>query len=260
MGISLVLVTALAVSIWHVINNQDQMVYRVIGIVLTALFLVVVALVAMGIAGMILTIVAARNIPSMKSSMRIATAVLFPIVNLIGTIAGIPRERIWGSFIAVNNHLVGLQTPNQKHARVMILAPHCLQNSECPHKVTMDVANCKRCGKCRVGDLALLSDQVGVSVKIATGGTLARKFIKETRPDAVVAIACERDLSLGIQDATPLPVLGVLNRRPKGPCQDTDVDMQLVENALAFLQNRTADQPITEPESKAVRLEPREYM
>ena len=51
----------------------------------------------------------------------------------------------------------------------------------------------------------------------------------------MIAIACERDLSSGIQDSNPLPVMGVLNRRPYGPCHDTKVDLNRVEDALVTM-------------------------
>ena len=51
---------------------------------------------------------------------------------------------------------------------------------------------------------------------------------------AIIAIACDRDLASGIQDASPLPVLGVLNERPCGPCFNTRVNLQDVEEAINF--------------------------
>ena len=67
---------------------------------------------------------------------------------------------------------------------------------------------------------------------IATGGTLARQAVKKVRPKAILAVACERDLTSGIQDVFPLPVIGVLNERPNGPCYNTRVDMKKVETAI----------------------------
>ncbi|MDK2835430.1 MAG: uncharacterized protein PWP21_207, partial [Thermosediminibacterales bacterium] len=63
---------------------------------------------------------------------------------------------------------------------------------------------------------------------------LARKYVNEFKPDAIVAIACERDLSSGIQDTYPIPVLGVLNKRPEGPCMNTRVDLEKVEAAINY--------------------------
>ncbi|MGI6553284.1 MAG: DUF116 domain-containing protein [Bacillota bacterium] len=45
-------------------------------------------------------------------------------------------------------------------------------------------------------------------------------------------MACERDLTSGIQDVNPLPVMGVLNTRPNGPCHNTDVDVVEVEMSI----------------------------
>ncbi|MEG1610708.1 MAG: DUF116 domain-containing protein, partial [Bilophila sp.] len=42
----------------------------------------------------------------------------------------------------------------------------------------------------------------------------------------------ERDLSSGIQDTNPLPVFGVINERPHGPCLDTCVNILRVEHAI----------------------------
>ena len=67
---------------------------------------------------------------------------------------------------------------------------------------------------------------------MATGGTLARQIVKKNRPQAVLAIACERDLMSGIQDVYPLPAVGVLNIRPNGPCYNTRVDIKEFKKVL----------------------------
>ena len=116
----------------------------------------------------------------------------------------------------------------------MILAPHCLQRVQCPHKITVDVNNCRGCGLCPVGDLLTLSREKGTQLVIATGGTFARKFVKERKPQAIVAIACERDLTSGMQDVDKIPVIGVVNERPEGPCHNTRVNLCEVERAINY--------------------------
>ena len=64
---------------------------------------------------------------------------------------------------------------------------------------------------------------------------IARRLVLERRPRCLVAVACERDLTSGIQDVAPMPVLGVFNTRPFGPCIDTDVAIPEVEAALREL-------------------------
>ena len=129
-------------------------------------------------------------------------------------------EKIQNSFVSLNNELVLAikeKIRNKKGRRILILLPHCLQISTCKIRVTHDIRNCKKCGRCNVGDLLEISEKYNIAISIATGGTLARKIIKEIRPTFIIAVACERDLTSGIVDVYPMNVYGVLNQRPKGP-------------------------------------------
>ena len=49
----------------------------------------------------------------------------------------------------------------------------------------------------------------------------------------IIAIACERDLLSGFKDVnTHIPVIGFPNRRPEGPCKNTCVDLDRIEDAV----------------------------
>lgn len=160
--------------------------------------------------------------------------VLYPILIVIGNTLNIPKNEIRKVYIRLNNDYIYSNRYNISSDDILILIPHCIQKSECKLKITTDVKNCKSCGLCNVSDLLKLQNKYNVNVFIATGGTLARKKIKEVRPKAVVAVACERDLTAGVQDINKIPVLGVFNQRPNGPCVDTKIDIKEVENAIKF--------------------------
>ncbi|HKC40215.1 MAG TPA: DUF116 domain-containing protein [Gemmatimonadales bacterium] len=69
-----------------------------------------------------------------------------------------------------------------------------------------------------------------VPVFVATRGQLARRVIRERRPRAVVAVACERDMMTGLRDvAGKLPVLGLTMQLPNGPCRDAILDLPQME-------------------------------
>ncbi len=69
-----------------------------------------------------------------------------------------------------------------------------------------------------------------VPVFVATRGQLARRVIRERRPRAVVAVACERDMMTGLRDvAGKLPVLGLTMQLPHGPCRDAAIDLRQME-------------------------------
>ncbi len=157
---------------------------------------------------------------------------LFPLLIFIGKCFGISEEKIRRSFVSINNRLVIAETNKVKPEEILLLLPHCLQNHECDVRIIGDINNCRKCGNCKVKDFVALSDKYNVHVAVATGGTLARKIVVENKSEVIIGVACERDLTSGIQDSYPIPVLGILNQRPFGPCYNTDVDLELVEKGI----------------------------
>jgi uncharacterized protein len=187
---------------------------------------------------LIFTILWRRDILFSHKLRGIVAKVLFPFMILMGKLVGVSKERVQQSFIELNNHLVQSNHHRTRSNRLLVLLPHCIQDFDCQIKITGNIKNCKGCGKCEIKDLIELSDQYQVKIAVATGGTLARKIIVENRPEAIVAVACELDLTSGIQDSYPIPVIGILNERPNGPCFNTKVDIQKVKDAiLDFLGN-----------------------
>lgn len=87
---------------------------------------------------------------------------------------------------------------------------------------------------CKINDLLELKEKYNTQIFVATGGTLARKIIMDNKPKAVIAVACERDLTSGVKDVKKIPVLGVFNSRPNGPCIDTNINIKEVEDAINF--------------------------
>jgi uncharacterized protein len=163
---------------------------------------------------------------------------LFPIAATLSQLLWFDRNRLRASFVKVNNALTKAQRNRIGGDRILILLPHCLQIDVCNRKLTSDINNCMRCGKCPVGSLVDLGDKLGLKIEVVNGGTLARKKVASFHPDGIVAVACERDLTFGIQDVHPIPVYGVINDRPNGPCFNTCVDMSLVEAGVKFFKKQ----------------------
>ncbi|MBP7563009.1 MAG: DUF116 domain-containing protein, partial [Candidatus Cloacimonetes bacterium] len=69
-------------------------------------------------------------------------------------------------------------------------------------------------------------------------GTLARRIIVNVKPKLIIAVACERDLVDGILEVFPIPVYGLLNDRPEGPCINTRVSCELIEQILQKIIRR----------------------
>lgn len=134
----------------------------------------------------------------------------------IGQMFGVSRDRVGHSFVRVCNNLARAKKPNYKDERLLLLLPRCLAKDE-------------------LRQINELKDFYPIMIHIVSGGELARKKVKETRPTAVIGVACERDLVSGIRDVgTRFSVIGIPNQRPLGPCKETHIDMQELVSAIEF--------------------------
>lgn len=167
----------------------------------------------------------------------VTVTLLFPIAITLSQIFGINRNKLRTSYIKVNNALTKAQRKRINGGRILILLPHCLQIDVCNRKITTNIHTCKQCGNCPVGSLLELEKKYNLTFEVVNGGTLARRKVKSFRPTGIVAVACERDLTFGIQEVYPIPVYGVINDRPNGPCFNTCVDMGIVEEAIQFFKD-----------------------
>lgn len=169
----------------------------------------------------------------MKNFLRgVILKVLYPVMMLAGAFLKGRKEAFQVLIIRLNNKLV--RAGSYKADTLLLLLPHCLQTTECDVRITHNISNCKRCGKCEIRDLITISEENKLRLFVATGGTIARRIVKEAKPEAIIAVACERDLSSGLVDTYPLPVIGILNERPFGPCVNTRVDLDKVREAISF--------------------------
>jgi len=245
-----VLLCVFLVLLWVIpyvgLRNIHPLAPKVLGV------FVIVALILIGWSalGLVLNILLGRRIPFSRRIRGLTIKLFLPLMILLGRALGIPKERIRTSFIKVNNELVQSEQGRYKPEEILLLMPHCLQRSRCKVRLTYDIKNCKRCGECPISGLIELSERYGVHLAIATGGTIARRIVVQTRPKMIIAVACERDLSSGIQDTYPIPAYGVLNERPHGPCMDTNVNLEHLKRALEMFL-------LTVPEKEFAPARPR---
>ncbi len=170
--------------------------------------------------------------PVMIFPVKLGMRIVMPFALFVTDVLKKDKDMIRSLFIDINNLFVESGGIRKSPDRIMLLLPHCLQNSECTRKITNNISNCVRCGKCKIGDIIEMAERKGVRVFVVTGGTAARNAIAEAKPEMVLSVACERDLAIGISDVSKIPVIGVLNKRPYGPCVNTTVDVDALEEKL----------------------------
>jgi len=232
MGLTCLLIAGFILILWWAEKTGLAGIHHALPGIMGTILAVAAGIIVLGTALLVLTTLLGKDIFLTRLLRGAAIRLLLPAIEFIGKIVGIPRDSIRQSFIAMNNSLVLSQRLSIKPDRLLILLPHCIQLFDCDIKVTGDIDKCVRCGKCDINGLAEIGKKYGIDISVATGGTLARKVIMEKRPKLVIAVACEGDLTSGIKDCYPLPVLGILNDRPFGPCFNTRVETQKIDDAL----------------------------
>lgn len=128
------------------------------------------------------------------------------------------RDWVENASVKVYNALALVRSVKVGKGELLLLIPRCLSRE------TLDAV---------LG----IAGKYGVPVFVATRGQLARRVIRERRPRAVVAVACERDMVSGLHDvAGKVPVLGLTMTLPAGPCKDARLNLgQLEEWVKAYV-------------------------
>jgi hypothetical protein len=234
---SLIIIGSFELLIYYLVHPRLLSLNQFIDNLIAAGLLVSFIIIAVGLILITTTVLTGFDLLYPHNKKSVTVRLLFPIAVTLGELFRINRDRLRTSFVKVNNAMTIAQKKRIKGDRILVLLPHCLQIDVCNRKLTSDVSNCIRCGRCPVGKLIEVGERYGLRIEVVNGGTLARRRVAQFRPNGIIAVACERDLTLGIQDVYPIPVFGVINDRPHGPCVNTCVDMSLVEDAVKFFRN-----------------------
>ncbi len=233
MGLTCLIVVAVIFLIWWIPNRGLANIHPNLPNIVGIIMMVLSGAAILGTGLLVLTTALGKDIFFTRFMRLVVIKFLLPVIEFVGRLMGVDKDKIRQSFIAMNNSLVVSQRQKVRPDRVLVLLPHCIQLFDCEIKVTGDINKCVLCGRCDIKGLVEISRKYNIDISVATGGTLARKVIVEKRPKLVLAVACERDLTSGIKDCYPLPVIGILNERPFGPCFNTVVDVSKIDAALS---------------------------
>ena len=129
----------------------------------------------------------------------------------VGEIFGVRRDWTGHASVVVFDRLAWARSRKVTANELLILIPRCLSRAA-------------------LDGVLEIAKRYDVAAFVATRGQLARRVIRERRPRAVVAVACERDMVSGLHDvAGKIPVLGLTMTLPNGPCKDAALDLAKME-------------------------------
>jgi uncharacterized protein len=161
-----------------------------------------------------LTVLTGKNFVPFFKGRHIAMSSIIPWTVKIAGGFGLSKDRMANSILQVGNVLTAVNQSQIQRDELVILLPRCLD------KDTRD-------------NIKMMTSKYNIDFHICAGGQVARQILAEKRPKGVIAVACERDLMAGIQDVkAAIPVIAIANKRPEGPCRNTNIDLNEMENAI----------------------------
>jgi len=213
--------TLLGVAAWHVLLWLAQPRLSALGVTAIALRAAAWAgTAAILLPGLLLLGVAAgaRAPRGLARGLQGAAVALWPVADTAGRLLRLSRDRQAHSFLQVMNRLALPAGRRQPGRELLLLAPRCLRRD-------LRAA------------LQALAGEFGAQYVVAGGGEQARDAIARLRPVGVLAVACERDLVEGVRAvASRVTVLSLPNRRPDGPCRNSEIDLAEARRLLSRLQ------------------------
>lgn len=120
--------------------------------------------------------------------------------------------------------------------RVLFL-PHCLRNSkDCKASYNDEGLRCAMCGKCSIKSLTELArEREYKGVFVVPGGSLIVKLVRKYNPNAVIGVACNDEINLGLDNlrAAGIPAQAVLLLRDG--CHDTIANIDEVKEKMDLI-------------------------
>lgn len=229
---ALIFLMGLTTLLWWFIAPRLEDIYVLLRTISLTFLRIFFSVLLLGTSMVVLTSITEKNFIYADFAIKLYNRVMYPVTIILGRLAGLNTQQLRESYVHVNNSFIKAMKLSFKPNEVLLLLPHCLQISDCKIRISNEITNCQECGKCCIGQIRKLVKKYKVNSAIANGGTLARRIVSKYKPKMIIAVACDRDLVSGIHDVFPIPVYGVMNERPNGPCYNTLVDLDKLERAL----------------------------
>lgn len=164
--------------------------------------------------------------PLKRLSIVVLDAVYLPLKVLFGSVKALPS--IDSLMVALKN-----QANRRRFVRSrkrLLLAPTCLRALECPAPSTRRGIQCKRCGRCKVGEIKAEAERLGYRFYLLTGSSFIRQIVADEQPDAALLVACHYECNKVMMALGRLATYAVPLDRDG--CVNTDVSLDRVAEGM----------------------------
>jgi len=112
------------------------------------------------------------------------------------------------------------------YERRLLLLPQCLRNPEaCPATIDEFGLLCRQCGRCRLGEVQAIAEELGYVVLIAEGSAIVARLLEGGAVDAVIGAGCRDALAKTFPRMAAEAIPGLAVPLLSDGCRETAVDL-----------------------------------
>lgn len=119
------------------------------------------------------------------------------------------------------------------YERRLLLLPQCLRDlKDCPAEIDEFGLLCEECGRCSIGELQLLAEDLRYVVLVAEGSTVVSRLLDGGKVDAVIGVSCLNALEKSFPHLADGAIPGLAIPLNEDGCIGTTTDVEQVRDAI----------------------------
>jgi geranylgeranyl pyrophosphate synthase len=135
--------------------------------------------------------------------------------------------------VLLNNQVWRETVASVPYSRRLLLLPQCLRDfKDCPASLDEFGLLCEECGRCNIGELQALAEDLGYVVLVAEGSTVVSKLLEGGKVDAVVGVSCLNALEKSFPHMADGAIPGLAIPLTIDGCVGTETDIDHVREAI----------------------------
>ncbi|MCF7849486.1 MAG: DUF116 domain-containing protein, partial [Kiritimatiellales bacterium] len=135
--------------------------------------------------------------------------------------------------VLLNNEVWSETVASIPYERRLLLLPQCLRHfKDCPADMDEFGLLCEECGRCPIGELQSLGEDLGYVVLVAEGSTVVTKLLEGGKVDAVIGVSCLSALEKSFPHMAAEAIPGLAIPLHIDGCVNTEMDVDWVRDAI----------------------------
>jgi geranylgeranyl pyrophosphate synthase len=153
--------------------------------------------------------------------------------------ARIDPDRLDRTMVLLNNEVWRETVASIPYERRLLLLPQCLRHpQDCPAEIDEFGLLCAECGRCCIGELQALAENLGYIVLVAEGSTVVSKLLAGGKVDAVIGVSCLSALEKSFPQMADSAIPGLAIPLRVDGCSGTQVDLDAVRDAIKLKSSK----------------------